>query len=88
MLGMALENGAMKSKEVRRVEAELALRSQRYSAVERLGRGPEVATWIINLELAVTDPEAAQGSKLAARFQQLILEDDEEIKDGVLVMDP
>lgn len=77
LLGMALESGAMKPREAKRVEAALEQRSRQYSAVGRLGEGKEVANWIINLDLALTDPEAAQGSSLAARFQELILEDDD-----------
>ncbi|KAM0549153.1 hypothetical protein ACHAPJ_009608 [Fusarium lateritium] len=71
----ALEHGALKATESRRIKDELEELGQHHDAVRRIGDGSEVATWIIDLDLAMTDPEAAMGGKLAKKFQELIVED-------------
>ncbi|KAH6884449.1 hypothetical protein B0T10DRAFT_410007 [Thelonectria olida] len=80
LLGMALEHNAITPEEVKRVRRELKELGQPYEDTNPLGedRGVEVASWIINLDLALTDPEAAQGSNLAARFDSMVLQDGEE----------
>ncbi|KAJ4269676.1 hypothetical protein NW762_001344 [Fusarium torreyae] len=78
MLSIALEHGALEAAESRRIKDELEELGRHHAVTRRLGDGREVATWIIDLDLAITDPEAARGSELAERFQALILEDGSE----------
>ncbi|KAF4954607.1 hypothetical protein FSARC_12047 [Fusarium sarcochroum] len=78
ILGIALEHGALKAAESRRIKDELEKLGQHHDAIRRIGDGCEVATWIIDLDLAMTDPEAASGGKLAERFQELLVEDGSE----------
>jgi hypothetical protein len=80
LLGMAMDHGAITAAEARRVRSELQELGQVYQPMRPLkeDNGAEVANWIINLDLAVTDPEAAQGSNLAARFDSMVLQDEDE----------
>ncbi|KAJ4320121.1 hypothetical protein N0V84_006008 [Fusarium piperis] len=78
ILGIAIENGALRASEVRRITNELEVLGRHHTAVKPLGDGREVVNWIVDLDLAVTDPEAAQGGNLAERFQELIIDDPSE----------
>ncbi|KAM0420645.1 hypothetical protein ACHAPT_011561 [Fusarium lateritium] len=78
ILGIAVEHGALGASEARRITNELEELGHHHTVVKRLGDGREVANWIIDLDLAMTDPEAAQGSNLAERFQELIIDEPSE----------
>lgn len=78
ILGIAIENGALRTSEARRITKELEVLGHHHTAIKPLGDGREMASWIVDLDLAITDPEAAQGGNLAERFQELIIEDPEE----------
>ncbi|KAI8673520.1 Zn(2)-C6 fungal-type domain-containing protein [Fusarium keratoplasticum] len=75
ILGIAIEHGALRTSEARRITNELEDLGRHHTAIKPLGDGREVANWVIDLDLAMTDPKAAQGSNLAERFQELIIED-------------
>ncbi|RSM00867.1 hypothetical protein CDV31_011620 [Fusarium ambrosium] len=75
VLGVAIEHGALRTSEARRITNELEELGRHHTVAKPLGDGREVANWIIDLDLAVTDPEAAQGSNLAEKFQELIIEE-------------
>lgn len=75
ILGIAIEHGALRPSEARRITNELEDLGRHHTISKPLGDGREVANWIIDLDLAMTDPEAAQGSNLAEKFQGLIIKD-------------
>lgn len=74
LLGMALERGVIDIDKVNLVSKEL-VRLGRHHVPYKKEDGIEVegARWIIDIGLATTDPNAAQGANLAERFQELML---------------
>jgi hypothetical protein len=75
LLGMALRRGVMDADDAGRIAGEL-LELGRHHAVAfgvPSGEEPVAALWIIDFDLAMTDPEAAQAGSLAEEFQELIL---------------
>ncbi|KAJ4211347.1 hypothetical protein NW759_012548 [Fusarium solani] len=80
ILGIAIEHKALRPSEARRITNELEDLGRHHTVSKPLRDGREVANWIIDLDLAMTDPEAAQGSNLAEKFQELIIEDPSEEK--------
>ncbi|KAF4440924.1 nitrate assimilation regulatory nira, partial [Fusarium albosuccineum] len=50
----------------------------RYTAADHLSKDPETASWIVDLDLAITDSVRAQGGKLAELFEKMDLKDSSE----------
>lgn len=78
LLLMALQRGAIGVEEASCVAGELAELGRQHVLVgaQQGGNGElKKSTWIVDLDLAVIDPAAAQGGNLAERFRQLMLKD-------------
>lgn len=71
MLAMAFENGAVSIEEINRYSSELAVLQKSHHVISQLDDKPEVAVWIVDLEGAVEDPYAAQGTNLSRKFEEL-----------------
>lgn len=68
LLSMSLKRGAIGSEEARRIKKEMIELGQHH--------GHEVegeTNWMMDLELAMSDPSAAQVSRLANQFDELLL---------------
>ncbi|KAF5023169.1 hypothetical protein F66182_4773 [Fusarium sp. NRRL 66182] len=78
VLGIALERRALNASDSRRIQQELDDLGRHHAAIRRVGDGREISNWIVDLDLSMVDPEAAQGGKLAEKFQSLAIEDDSE----------
>ena len=74
LMGMALQRQALSIDEAKRVETALRTLSNLHAAIEQLDDGQIVAKWMVDLELALTDPNAAQGSSLVDGFEKLMME--------------
>ncbi|KAK1975574.1 hypothetical protein LZ30DRAFT_754028 [Colletotrichum cereale] len=68
LLSMALENGAMDIPQTRAIRMNLELRGRHHLIPDQVP-----VYWVVDLDLAVTDPSAAQAENLVQRFQELQL---------------
>lgn len=75
LLGMALKCGAVKKREAKRIIHELSEVATLHKAVEQLEDDKIVANWIIDLDLALNDTEAASGTRLEEQFGKMISDD-------------
>ncbi|KAL9481005.1 hypothetical protein ACSS6W_005791 [Trichoderma asperelloides] len=75
LLGMALKCGAVKKREAKRIIHELSEVATLHKAVEQLEDDKIVANWIIDLDLALNDTEAASGTRLEEQFGRMISDD-------------
>lgn len=84
LLGMALQHGLISKHHATRVARNLDLLKQLHTATDRLADGRTVAHWVIDLDLALKDPEGARGTNLEGQFHRLMKmeETDQEEKNG------
>lgn len=74
LLGMALQRRVIDIDKVNLVHRELVSLGRHHVPHRKADDdGVEGARWIIDIDLATTDPNAAQGANLAERFQELML---------------
>ncbi|GKT47621.1 uncharacterized protein ColSpa_07802 [Colletotrichum spaethianum] len=72
MVGMALRHAAIRTGKAARVLKQLGAIEKQHAANQGMTDKTE-ARWIIDFDLAMTDPEAAQGRNLAERLEGLML---------------
>ncbi|WQF75242.1 Putative zn(2)Cys(6) fungal-type DNA-binding domain-containing protein [Colletotrichum destructivum] len=68
LLSMALEKGAMDIPQARAIRQDLELRGKHHTIPDEVP-----VYWVVDLDLAVTDPSAAQVENLVQRFRELQL---------------
>jgi len=73
ILSMALQYSVVSLDEARDIAAELDILSRRHAQIEDDESRDGRSRWIIDLDLGVTDPFAAQGGSLADRFAGLLM---------------
>ncbi|EFQ25212.1 uncharacterized protein GLRG_00356 [Colletotrichum graminicola M1.001] len=66
LLSMALERGVMETSRARDIRRDLELRGRHHEVSDRVP-----VSWVVDLDLAMTDPSAAQAENLLQRLQQL-----------------
>ncbi|OLN95227.1 hypothetical protein CCHL11_08122 [Colletotrichum chlorophyti] len=75
MVGMALRRAVIKPSKAKRVLRELQQVVLGHDLAQQRNDKAE-ARWLIDLGLAITDPEAAQGWRIAEQLEQLMLSKD------------
>ncbi|GJC96017.1 C6 zinc finger domain containing protein [Colletotrichum higginsianum] len=73
LLSMALEKGAMDTPQARAIRKDLELRGKHHTIPDEVP-----VYWVVDLDLAVTDPSAAQVENLVQRFRELQLSETSE----------
>ncbi|KAL3300258.1 nitrate assimilation regulatory protein nirA [Colletotrichum asianum] len=73
VVGMALQNGGLKAAEANRVLVELKRLEMAHEEARLRLNGNAEATWVIDLDLALTDIEAARGQSLVQQFENMML---------------
>ncbi|KAK2753011.1 fungal specific transcription factor domain-containing protein [Colletotrichum kahawae] len=73
VVGMALQNGALKPAEANRILIELKRLEMPHEEARLKLNGNTEATWVIDLDLALTDIEAARGQSLVQQFENMML---------------
>ncbi|KAL0931318.1 C6 zinc finger domain containing protein [Colletotrichum truncatum] len=73
LLSMALERGAIDHQEANLVKKDLEERGRHHEISDRV---PE--SYVVDLDLAVTDPSAAQAERLVQKFHGLLIDETEE----------
>ncbi|KAE9573484.1 hypothetical protein CGMCC3_g10364 [Colletotrichum fructicola] len=87
VVGMALQNGTLKSAEANRVLVELKRLEMPHEEARLRLNGNTEATWVIDLDLALTDIEAARGQSLVRRFEKMMLSSEVPYDDAGHTMD-
>jgi hypothetical protein len=72
LLGMALQKNVISVDEAKSIARDLKDLSRHHVPIDGV-EDQDQARWIIDLDLGVTDPTAAQGGNLAEQFQSLLL---------------
>jgi hypothetical protein len=75
ILAMALRHGVITASRAKRGARDLEELGRKYDNLKGLGDGKSHASWILDQDLAMVDSEAAAARSFAAKFQDLILED-------------
>ncbi|KAK5999162.1 Notoamide biosynthesis transcriptional activator notL'-like protein [Cladobotryum mycophilum] len=75
-LGMAFQRGAINAQDAKRIRKEMKVLGKSHSAVDELANGQTIANWIVEFDLALSDPGSARGTDLAKRFEELMLDDE------------
>ncbi|EQB50464.1 hypothetical protein CGLO_10082 [Colletotrichum gloeosporioides Cg-14] len=84
---MALQNGTLKPAEANRVLIELKRLEMAHEEARLKLNGNTEATWVVDLNLALTDIEAARGQSLVQRFEKMMLSSEVPYDDTGLTMD-
>ncbi|WQF89366.1 Putative zn(2)Cys(6) fungal-type DNA-binding domain-containing protein [Colletotrichum destructivum] len=77
LLSMALEKGAMDIPQTRAIRRDLELRGKHHLIPDQVP-----VYWVVDLDLAVTDPSAAQAENLLHRFWELHLRETSETNES------
>ncbi|KAK2001149.1 hypothetical protein LX36DRAFT_629265 [Colletotrichum falcatum] len=75
LLFMALDKGVMEITQVRDIKKDLELRGRRHEVSDRVP-----VSWVVDLDLAMTDPYAAQAENLVQKLQEIQLDEPNENK--------
>ncbi|KAK2042901.1 hypothetical protein LZ31DRAFT_585596 [Colletotrichum somersetense] len=73
LLSMALERGVMEIPHARDIRKDLELRSRHHEVSDRVA-----VSWVVDLDLGLTDPTAAQGENLLQKLGEVHIDDTNE----------
>ncbi|KAK2035184.1 hypothetical protein LX32DRAFT_659489 [Colletotrichum zoysiae] len=77
LLSMALEKGVMEITDARDIKKDLELRGRHHEVSDRV-----LVPWVVDLDLALTDPTAAQVENLLQKLQEVHIDDPGESDDS------